>query len=198
MSFPGDGLGLGRQGVAESGDGVVESRSGGPGRDAEQLGDLDQGQPEVVVQDENRPLFDREPAICPLQFVAVGDGVGLVRGRRPANRQDPDVGRPVASPLRFVVAGVNEDPMDPRLEAICITEMREPPPGENEGTLQRVLGETAVAQDPVRDGVEDVTDLVHQDGERLAVAAAGPLDEVSIQPLDLCVTATPMAADYPL
>ena len=31
------------------------------------------------------------------------------------DRQDPDVGRPVACPLRFVVAGVDEDPVDPRL-----------------------------------------------------------------------------------
>src|SRR6185369_3270309 len=39
-----------------------------------------------------------------------------------------------------------------------------------------------------------VTDLVHQDGERLAVAAAGPLDEVSIHLVASGVVATGMAA----
>ena len=37
-----------------------------------------------------------------------------------------------------------------------------------------------VAQDPLGDRVEGVTDLVHQDGERLPVSPAGLLDEVSI------------------
>ncbi len=89
-----NGLRIGRQGVAKAGDGVMQSRSGGTGRDAEHLGDLHERQPEVVVQDEDRPLIDREPAEGPLQFVAVGDGVGVVRGRWPVDGQDPDVRRP--------------------------------------------------------------------------------------------------------
>ena len=74
--------------------------------------------------------------------------------------------------------------MDPRLEAIVVPQPREPSPGENEGVLQRVLGEAGVAQDPEGDRVEGVADLVHQDGEGLAISVAGPLDEVSIH-LDL-------------
>ena len=101
------------------------------------------------MQDEDRPLIDREPAERPLQLVAVGDGGAAVRGRWPIHGQDPDVGRPLASPLRFVVAGVDEDPMDPGLEALGLPQVRDPAPGEHEGVLQRVLGETRVAQDPV-------------------------------------------------
>ena len=71
----GDGrLRFGRQGVAEPARGVVQSRSGRARGDLEHLGDLHERQPEVVVQDEDRPLVDREPAERPLQFVAVGDG----------------------------------------------------------------------------------------------------------------------------
>ncbi len=146
------------------------------------LGDLHERQPEVVVQDEDRPLIDREPAERPLQFVAVGDGVAAVRGRWPIHGHDPDVRRPAASPLRFVVAGVDEDAMDPRLEPVRVPKMREPAPGKDEGVLQRVLGEARVAQDPEGDRVENVADLVHQDGERLSVAPTGLLDEVSIHP----------------
>src|SRR5437016_3189187 len=60
--------------------------------------------------------------------------------------------------------------------------MQQAAPGDDESVLQRVLGPPAIAQDPVRDGVEDITDLVHQDGEGLAIAASGLLDEVSIHP----------------
>ena len=85
-----------------------------------------------------------------------------------------------ASPLRFVVAGVDEDPTDPRFETIGVPQPRDPAPGEHEGVLQSVLGETRIAQDPLRDRVELIADLVHQDGERLTVSATGLLDEVSI------------------
>ena len=70
--------------------------------------------------------------------------------------------------------------MDPCLETVRLTEMGEPLPGKDEGVLQRVLGETRVAEDPERDRVERVADLVHQDRERLPIAPAGPLDDVSI------------------
>ena len=91
-----------------------------------------------------------------------------------------DSRRPRTSPLGLVIAGVDEDPMDPRLESVGFPQVRDPAPGEHEGVLQRVLGETVVAQDPLGDRVELVADLVHQDGERLTIPAAGLLDEVSI------------------
>ena len=87
--------------------------------------------------------------------------------------------------------------MDPRLEALGFPQVRDPAPGEHEGVLQRVLGETRVAQDPLSDRVERIADLVHQDGERLTIAPTGLLDEVSIH-LDLRSAATRLAADYPL
>jgi hypothetical protein len=37
--------------------------------------------------------------------------------------------------------------MDPRFESIRIPELGESPPGEHESVLQRVLGETRIAQD---------------------------------------------------
>ena len=119
------GSAFGRQGVTEPARGVVQSRSGRARGDLQHLGDLHERQPEVVVQDEDRPLVDREPAERPLQFVAVGDGGAAVRGRRPIDGQDPDVRRPLASPLRFVVAGVDEDAMDPRFEALGFPQVRD-------------------------------------------------------------------------
>ena len=87
--------------------------------------------------------------------------------------------------------------MDPRLEAVGFPQMREPAPGEDEGVLQSVLGETGVAQDPLGHRVERVADLVHQDGKRLTVAPTGLLDEVSIHH-GLRWAAAVMASDYPL
>ena len=71
------------------------------------------------------------------------------------------------------------------------------PPGEHEAVLQRVLGESRIAQDALRDRVERVTDLVHQDGERLAIAAPSLFDEDPIH-LDPPGRRDHMAADHPL
>ena len=92
---------------------------------------------------------------------------------------------------------MDEDPVNPRFEAVRIAKMREPPPGEHESVLQRVLGQTAVAEDPMGDRIQRITDLVHQDGERLSITRAGQLDEVSIHP-STSLAAALMAADYPL
>jgi len=192
-----DGLRVGHHGLAESSDGVMESRAGCARGDVEDLGDLYERQPEVVVQDEDRPLLDRELPERAFQLVAIGKGGAAIRCRWPGHRQDPDVGSPVTGPLRFVVAGMDEDPMDPRLEAIRIPKLRKPAPGEDEGVLQRILGESRVAQDPLGDRVEGVADLVHQDGECFSVSPAGLLDEVSIHVGPSVATAS-MAADYPL
>ena len=148
------------------------------------------------MQNEDRPLVDREPAERPLQFVAVGQGGTAVRGRWPVDGQDPDIRRPVACPLRLVVAGVDEDAMDPRLEPLGFPQVREPAPGEHEGVLQRVLGQTRIAQDPLSHREERIADLVHQDGEGLTIAPTGLFDEVSIH-IDPLVAA-PGGANYPL
>ena len=92
---------------------------------------------------------------------------------------------------------MDEDPVDPRFEAIELPQMWDPTPGKDEGVLQSVLGECRVAQDPLGHRVERIADLVHQDGECLTIAPTGLLDEVSIH-LDLRWAATSMAADYPL
>ena len=132
------------------------------------------------MQDEDRPLLDGDAPERALQLIAGGHRRSLVGHRRSIDRQHPDVRRPVTRTLNLVVAGVDEDAVYPGLEAVGIPQMWQPAPGEDEGVLQRVLGESRVAEDPVGDGVERIADLVHQDSERLAITPSGPLHEVSV------------------
>jgi len=159
----------------------VESRSGCSRGDLEDPGDLHEGQPEVVVQDEDGPLLDGDAPEGVFELVADGDRLYIHVGcGRPVDRELPDLGGPGSRATGLVVAGVNEDAMDPRFETVRLTQVREPLLGKDEGVLQRVLGETGIAEDPECDRVERVADLVHQDRERLPITPAGPLDEVSI------------------
>ena len=174
----------------------MESRAGGTGGDAERLGNLHQRQPDVVVQNEDGPLIERDAAKRPFQLVAVRQGAARIRARRVSDVENPDVCRELPAPTGFVVAGVDEDSMDPRLEVLRLPQVRDPAPGEHESVLQRVLGQTRVAQDPVSHRVELIADLVHQDGERLTIAPTGLLDEVSIHHRP--PVAAPGGADYQL
>ena len=53
---------------------------------AEPLGHLGQGQAEVVMEDENRSLLDRQPPEGPLELVAVVDGQDVAGVARPVER----------------------------------------------------------------------------------------------------------------
>ena len=86
--------------------------------------------------------------------------------------------------------------MDPGLEAIGVPKLREPAPGQDEGVLQRVLGEPGIAQDPDGNRVELITDLVHQDRERLPITVPGLFDQGSVH-LDPPGAAATLTADYP-
>jgi hypothetical protein len=79
--------------------------------------------------------------------------------------------------------------MDPGLETVWVSKLGQPAPGENEGVLQRVLGESRIAQDPIGDRVERIADLMYQDGKGFTIALTGLLDQLSVH-LDLRVTIT--------
>jgi hypothetical protein len=134
----------------------------------------------VVVQDEDGSLVERKRAERLLQLVAVGDRVHVGGPVHPIDREDPDRRRPLPVARRFRVAGVDENPARPGVETLGIPEMRQLPPDGHEGVLQDVLGEARIAQDSSSDPEERVAGLVHQRRERLLVARASPLDEVSV------------------
>ena len=74
---------------------------------------------------------------------------------------------------------MDEQAPDPGFEAIRVTQGRELAPDGDEGALQGVLGEIAVAQDPGGQRVHPVAGHADQRRECIAIAVLGPLDEVS-------------------
>ena len=86
-------LGLGRiglEGPPKRADRPMESRLGRAEWDAERRGSLRQGQPEVVVQDDDRSMLRAEPGERPVDLVAVGDE----RFRRVSTRRGSSRSRP--------------------------------------------------------------------------------------------------------
>src|SRR5687767_9600759 len=127
----------GQHGRAQRASGVVKSRSGGPRRDAERLGNLDQGQPEVVVQDEDSPLVERDMSEGALDLVSVRELAARIGGRGTAEIEHSNAGGALPSASRLGIAGVDQDPVDPGVEALAIPEVWQLSPGGHEGVLQR-------------------------------------------------------------
>ena len=123
---------------------------------AELLGDLDQGQSHVVMEDEDCSLLGRQSPEAALELVAIGNRQELVVCRRPVDRQDSDAHRPAAIPARLPITGVDEQAMEPRVEPVSVPQRWQLSPGEYQGLLDGIFGKAAIAKDPIRDREESI------------------------------------------
>ncbi len=129
----------------------MKSRSGRPGRDAERVGDLFERPIEVVVQHHHRAVVDGEPPEAALELIAVGHRTGrVVRGR--FGPDDLDLGRPTSSVTALVGTCVDEQPTQPGIESLRVTQARQVAPGVDEGLLHGILGKVGVTEDQPGDG----------------------------------------------
>ncbi len=160
--------------------GVMESGLGGPDGDTETVGNLGQGEADVVVEDEDGPLLDREPPEGPVELIAVVDGGDLARLPLTGHGQESDLGRPATATPGLGVALVGQDPVQPGFEAIGVAQCAQLPPGHDQRGLHRIIGTVGVPQDPERDRHAPVADHARQGVEGLSVAPLRLVDECSL------------------
>ena len=129
------------------------------------------------MEDDDRAVLRRQLPECALQGIAIVDRDDFVRSARSVDRERPDVGAPPLVSAVLLVTGVDEEPMEPDLEALRVTQPRKLTPGKEECLLDGVLGPLDIAKDPVRDGVAAVTVEVDERGEGVVVACPRSLDQ---------------------
>ena len=135
---------VGLDGRAQDPGRVVESRAGRAGRDAERVGDLDQGQARRGGAGRRPPAARRSGVGTPGRARRGRRSESRsIRSRRPVDRQDTDVRRPRAPTPGLGVARMDEQAPDPGFEAIRVAQGRELAPDGDEGALQGILGEDA-------------------------------------------------------
>ena len=128
-------------------------------------------------------LLRRKSPKATVQLVTVVDRQELVGVGRCVRLEQDDVSREMAATSRFGVAGIHEDPMEPCLKTIEITQRGELPPHLDESHLDRVLGEVRVAKDPMRYEDAAVADLTNKSAECLLVALSRLVHDRSEHPL---------------
>ena len=124
----------------------------------------------VVAQDDDGSMLEREPAERALELVSVEQRAGLVHDPGVTSTEDPDGRSPSARLPSFVVAGTDEQPIRPGLEALRITQLGQSLPDVQERLLGRILGLVDITQDRMGDREERSCSLAGQASERLLIA----------------------------
>ena len=136
------------------------------------------------MQDEHRSLIDVEASEAAFEFIAIGEIDARIenpRRLRHRERLEPNLGAPPAAvPARFAIARMDEQPVEPGLEAIGIAQAVEASPGGHEGLLRSVLGSAVVAEDQSGGDVEPADRDARQLTERVVITRHRPLHEIPL------------------
>ncbi len=161
--------------------GVMESGTGGAGRDAEGLGDLGRAH-------SPRKWWSTRIARCS------GGSLRNPRSRRSrsatlsssSGAAGPSTGRtrrfddPATLPRRLGDAHVDDETLEPGIEPVRIAEPPQVTPGDHQRVLKGILGPIDVAQDPLGDREEPVIPNADQVDERLPIPVPCRLDEIAV------------------
>jgi hypothetical protein len=151
-----------------------------PDGDAERVGNLWDGQAKVEVKDNGGSLTGLQPAKAAGELVVVVDGSDVV-ARHGLEPDHPDLNGLAHLPPSLVCAGVDDEPMEPRVPALGIAQFREALPGTDDRVLDGVFGHVSVTEDEHREAVQPVAHCRREDFEGLVVTVARRFDEIALQ-----------------
>ena len=98
--------------------------------------------------------------------------------RSASDGKNSECGIPALRAARLRVAGIDDEAVQPRVEALGIAEGRKVPPRAEQRLLAGILGAVLVAQDSVREGVAAIDVARGQRCERVAIACCCPNYEI--------------------
>ena len=105
-------------------------------------------------------LIDVEASEAALELITIGEIVGRIdHSRRFRHREQIEVdlhAPPPSTAARFAIARVDQQAMEPRLEAIGVTQAGQASQGGHEGFLSGVLGSAVISQDESGHNVEPI------------------------------------------
>ncbi len=133
-------------------------------------------------EDEGGPLLNGQLQERPLDGVAVRDPCKVVTWRRRLQGELPDLGGAASGAPHLVVAGVDEQPVQPGVEPIPIAKGAEVAPCPQQRVLHGILGQVGLAEDPPRDRVQAVIRRGRERVERLVTALLGLLHQFRRRP----------------
>ena len=87
---------------------------------------------------------------------------------------------PTLDLTEFVAAGVQEQPVEPGVEAIDVTECRQVPPAPDERLLDGVLCPVGIPEDESCSGIKSADRRACEHGEGVMIASLRPSHEIPL------------------
>jgi hypothetical protein len=132
---------------------------------------LGQREPEIVVEDHNGALLNGEPSESALELVPVLDSGVVVGAVFSLDGQEANLSRPTPALPGLGIAGIDENSVEPGLEALGIPQGAKFAPGGQQRRLDGVVSKVEVAQDPERDRHASVAGQASKRIEGFAIAS---------------------------
>ena len=134
-----------------------------------------------MVEDDHCPLLGRQPPEPTVQLVTNRDRALRISAGRSNRAIDVEFhGRMASVTFGGSIASTDEDAMEPRIEAIGITQPSQVLPSSDQGILDGVLRHLVVAQDQAGDAKQATRTPRRQRRERIQVTSPGTNYEVAL------------------
>jgi hypothetical protein len=132
------------------------------------------------VQDHDRPAGLVEASEHPIDFVAIGVRAGAVGGDRGIHRCQLDLDDPSSPATRLIDASVHGQAIEPGVEPVGISKLREIPPGSDQPLLDRIACELRVPEDEAGCLVQPHDGNAGKLGEGVMIASSCSFHESSL------------------
>ena len=152
----------------------------GPDREAERLRRLGQRKADIEAEDDDRPPFGRKTPQAFVDGLPVGDLARLIVDRGDIERRDLDLDRAAPPTPNEVQARMNDQAMQPRVEAIRVAQSRKVAPCTDQRFLGRVACKLAIPKDQLGDATESREDNGRERGKGVVIAFGCAFDESTL------------------
>ena len=132
------------------------------------------------MQDDHGPHLRLQPEEAAFELVAIRDERFDAGHRRRFEFGELDIDAMAPEPSRLIDAGVDEQPVEPGVEAIRVAQRGQHAPGPDERVLDGVLGLIGIPEDEPGGGIQAGDRGGCQLGEGVMIAFPRPLHEVSL------------------
>ena len=163
----------------------MEPRLRGSHRDPERRGGVGKRQAQVVVEDDDRSMLGIEAADAALEVITIGRRGLTVTDRMGHDLRELDLDPAPLDGPKLVAARVQEQPVEPGLEAVRIPQGRQVPPASDHRLLDGVLRAVGIPKDEAGGGVEPSHAGASEHGEGVMITLLRPLHEVPLHAVRL-------------
>jgi hypothetical protein len=132
------------------------------------------------MQDDHGPHLRLKPEEAAFELVTIGDERFDTGGRRWFEFGKLDIDTVASEPSRLIDAGIDEQPVEPRVEAVRVPQRGQHAPGLDERVLDGVLGLIWITEDEPSGTIQAGDRGGCQLGEGVMIASPRSLHEVSL------------------